>query len=278
MSDSPPAIAVFWAKDLTKQAGYRELWSDDCAPPNERNQTVGLPAGGAASPMGYWIYPADSDAPVPPQMLVVRVHARSEPGLAATKLHRAGSPPRLAGTVSLRIPAMKDGEITLVVGIEEAQVFASQAAWEAASEAILLAIAQYWRFCQMEQEFQHLGKLARAARNDAVMPNLGTWWHHRQIVACDREVRNLVEDWVHFEGLLSDPARYCSSEAAIETYCGLSQGLGLEGWAQRLDDSIEVVAESWEMITEKLLHYKLFVWGLILELVIIGLLAGMLLK
>ncbi len=77
---------------------------------------------------------------------------------------------------------------------------------------------------------------------------------------------------------MSDPARYCSSETAIDVYYDLSQGLALEGWARRLDNSIEVVAKTWEMIIEQLLHYKLYVWGLILELVIISLLSGTFLR
>ncbi len=97
------------------------------------------------------------------------------------------------------------------------------------SEAILLAVTQYWRFYWIEHELERLGALARDARRHAVMPTLATWRRERQFAAWDRQVRDLVDDWVHFEGLLFDPSRYCSSQVVIEEYRDLSEKLGLGG-------------------------------------------------
>ncbi len=225
--------------------------------------------------MGYWLYPADGATQIPPGLPVVRVHARSEPLIATSMPGPARPTTRPARTVSLRARAVKDGEISLIVGTDEAHVFATSMAWEAMSEAILLAVTQFWRFHSVERELERLGALARNARRHAVMPSLATWRQGRQLAAWDRQVRDLVYDWVQFAGPLYDPSRYCSSEVVLEEYLSLSETLGLEGWAERLDDLVDVVAESWETITEKLLHYKLFVWGLILELIVIGLIAGL---
>ena len=274
MSDRVPATVV-WAMDLTTQPGYRDLWFPGGATSSEQTSPAGLPGSGVASPMGYWLYTRDGVKEIPRGLLVVRVHTRSDPLIATATPGRARHTTRPARTVSLRARAIKDSEILLIVGTEEAHVFATRIAWDAMSEAILLAVTQYWRFHCVELELERLGALARDAGRHAVMPNLATWRQGRQLAAWDRQVRDLVYDWVHFAGPLSDPSQYCSSEIVLEEYHDLSEGLGLEGWAERLDDLVEVVAESWEMITEKLLHYKLFVWGLILELIVIGLIAGL---
>jgi hypothetical protein len=275
LSDSKSATDVLWAIDLTEDPRYRQLWLQLAAMPAEQAAALGLPAGGTASPMGYWFYPADGAGAAPPGILVVRVYicpgeeVHADPHLVAAPLKR------FVVTRSWRAPKGEGNQLTLLMGMAEAHVFATRMAWDAMSEAILLALGQYWRFHRVELELQRLGALARDARRHAVMPTLKTWQRQRQSADCDREIRDLVDDWAHFEGALCDPARYCSSQPVVEDYTRLAEQLGLQGWAERLDDRIEIVEAHWEMATERFLHYKLFIWGLAVEFVIIVLLIAM---
>ena len=179
----------------------------------------------------------------------------------------------MAQTAVLDAPKKQDGSLVLAVGPAGAEVFTSPAAWEALSEPVLLVVAQYFRFQAVDQALARLGEEARRDHAHAAMAGLRTWRQQRRLVANGCEVLDLASDWAHFAGLYSDPARYCTSDRAAEEYATLADALNFEGWCERIDYRLENVQEAYEVIVDKLFHYKLFAWGMALEAAIVVLIS-----
>lgn len=264
------AIATYYARDIALRPEYHELWMSESGIQSDGISNAGLPAGGFASPMGFWFYPATTpEAPGDTYQIVVRERAERTSALNALP-RRTVRGRRLTRTVTYK---GKEGEITLVVGQDSAQVFTSRPAWEQLSEAVFLMVAQYWQYCVIEARLSHLAKLARQDRSHAIMPRMKTWINQKTLLANDRAVQDLLQDWSYFAGMLSDPAHYSTSESTIEAYLDFAEHLDMEGWSERIDDRFEVVEGTYEMVTEKLFHYKMAIWSLVLEIVIIAIIA-----
>jgi hypothetical protein len=245
--------------------------------PNEfEERPLGLPSNGFASPMGFSFTVAnapDTDS----ELLRVSVHSHADqPAVdrAVARL-RKGGPVR---TVHLPSGEPSDSELTLVVGATGAEVFADDTAWAALAEPVLLYVALYARYCAVERQFLKLQAQARHDRHHAVTAGVRSLRAQRRLTQTSLDVRDRVSDWTYFSGPTTEPRRSCTSEEALRACATLDEELDIETWAKGIDELVEDVEQTYDALSDKLFHYRLFLWGASLELVVVGLFAVLLLR
>ena len=266
---------VLHALDLTRPVDGRIVWSPaEIGGPTEMS-TRGLPDPGVMSPMGFW-FSGTGVAGGGTDARTVRVFEPSRSGDARVAGNeRSGG----AGRFSRHVVVDVGGSVvSLTIGPEAARVATSRTAWESMEEALLLAFGQWWRFYDVDEA---LGQLLRQTRRDqrhASMPSLRTLLEGRRLARVDSQIRALLADYAQFADVLYDAGRHCTTPEAAEAYGALSAGLDLDGWSERIDERAAIVATTYEVIVDKLMHYKLFVWGIALEVLIVVLIGLTLLR
>jgi len=200
--------------------------------------------------------------------------------VAATVYGRTsiGQRGRLPQTVTVEVPGRPDEEVTLIVGTEGAWVFATAAGWEATAEAVLLVVAQYARFAAIEEALLDAQAMARRNLRHGVTAAVPTLRKREKLVGAATASWNLLSDWAYFWGPCSDPLRHCSSQESVEVHSQLSSELELEEWAERIESVAEDVGEVYDAITDKLFHYGLFIWGMVVEAIIIALIVALIFR
>jgi hypothetical protein len=209
---------------------------------------------------------------LPENTLYVTVHHGYNPAAIA----RAESQRRRLGMMRTVQASLDDSEVTVIVGATGADIFASEAEWATLSEPVLLVVAQFVRYCLVERRFEALQRQARRDHSHAVRSNLRSLRERKRLECMAHEVRSAVSDWVYWSGPSADPARSCSSESAREVYEQLADELGIEVWSKGISDLVVDVEQTYESLSDKLFHYRQFMLGMVVEFVIIGLIAGLL--
>jgi hypothetical protein len=273
------------AIDLWPDPAHRPLWKSergggDAAAGARPVRPPGAgPCEGYASPMGYWLTPPALPTPLSPGGLTITFHAPGEdagpvPAALGRSPHGPHACARPVQTVRVKSPSAGDGDITLTIGPGGARVTATPAAWKALAEPVLLAACQYWRFAALDAEIARLTELAHGDLDHSNMPGPSTLRAHRRVVEAARDVRALMLDLPHFEGPLTDPFRYASSERSAQVFENLAEKLRLEEWCELIDERAEAIEDAYEALTEKLFEYKNFAWEAVLEGLIILILLG----
>jgi hypothetical protein len=193
----------------------------------------------------------------------------TEPPALATDATAAGGRERPPQTVRIKAGGPAEGELVLTVASRWAQVGASEAAWTALAEPILLAVCQYWRFGVLDAQLDRLAEYAERDIGHAAMAVPASLWQRPRLLENAREVRALLLDLPHFEEPLTDPYPFCTSERSVQTYRQLAEKLHLEAWAEAIDHRVEAVEDVYAAVTEKLCEYRNFAWGATLEVTII---------
>ncbi len=260
--------------DLTRNPRWRgELWPDGM-PGMLGEESTHLSADGFASPMGFrFCVPASPDEPG--NALRVTVHDRSDRSAIARARSRRRTRSTLVRTVSVPAPNPRHGELTLVIGTEGADVFASEAAWEALAEPVLLIIAQYARYGAVEQRLLAMQDQACRDHRHTATAGLRTLRERGRLVRAACDVRDLVSDWTYFAGPVADPRRPCSSQEALEACTALAEALDIDAWAEAIDEIASDVEQTYGTISDRLFEYRLFMWGMVMEVIIIGLIIGL---
>jgi hypothetical protein len=272
-------LKCYHAFDLTADPARRALWRTDLPGVRDAEEAAGegLPRQGVASPMGYWLAPLEpGTAPAQDALALSFAAPGDEGGQHVASLGNSQKPGwgRPIQTVRLKAPGSGDGDLTLTVGPAGARISASPTTWKVLAEPVLLAICQYWRFAAIDAEIGRLTQLARGDMDHSNMPGIGSLRAHGVLVQRARDVRALLLDLPHFEGPLTDPLPYCSSEQAAKAYETLAEKLDLEDWCELIDERAEAVEDAYEALTEKLFEFKNFAWEAVLEgLIIVILLA-----
>ena len=254
--------------DLAGRPDQRSLWrfgGPAEAPPAD------LPRAGWASPLGFWLTPVEERSPRAPGGRLIAFHPPTSPP-SPPPAQGVGRRPTL--TARLKATHTGDGDLILVIGAGFAHVHATAAAWEAAAEPVLLAICLYWRFAEVDAELDRLTALAHGDLGHAAMPGAASLRGGRRLVETAREVRALLVDLPHFEGPLTDPLPYVSSERAAQAFETLAEKLRLEPWCELIDERAEAVEDTYEAVTEKLFEYRNFAVEAALEAVIIVILVA----
>ena len=275
-----PDVADLYARkcisvvDLTADPSYRGLWrSNRPGAARDAGSTPGAPTEpGFASSMGYWLSSPGLPAASSAGGLTITFAAQGEDA-GSPPDHPARPPlgvePRPVQTVRVKSPNSGDGDVMLTVGPGGAHVVSTPAAWKALAEPVLLALCQYWRFSVIDAEIARLTEHAHGDLDHANMPGVSTLRAHRRVVQSARDVRALMLDLPHFEGPLTDPFPFCSSERSAQVYESLAEKLRLEEWCELIDERAEAVEDTYEALTEKLFEYKNFAWEALLEVLIV---------
>jgi hypothetical protein len=221
--------------------------------------------------MGFWLAEvADpADAPDGPTIELILGPPPASATTPDDGFPAGGSRRRPAQTARLKAPNNTDGDLLLILGPRGARIFASPGAWAALAEPVLLAACQYWRFLAVEAQLDRLTEQSRADLPHATMPGVDSLRRARRLAKRGEAVRALIVDLAHFEGPLTDPLPYCSSERAANAYRALAEKLRLEEYCELIDERTEVVEDTYEAATEKLFEYKNFAWEAVLEALII---------
>jgi hypothetical protein len=269
-----PETRCLRAVDLWPDPAYRPLWKGDRPFDDEGAPPAGLPADGSASRMGYWLSPHPGSTPQAPGALTVTFTAHGEgagplPDALARSPHGRHACARPVQTVRVKSPSAGEGDVILAIGPGGARVTTTPAAWKTLSEPVMLAACQYWRFAALDAEIARLTELAHGDLDHSNMPGVGTLKAHRRVVRAARDARALMLDLPHFEGPLTDPFPYCSSERSAQVFENLAEKLRLEEWCELIDERAEAVEDAYEALTEKLFEYKNFAWEAVLETLII---------
>jgi hypothetical protein len=261
-----------YGEDLTSDPLWRhERWTATRARSEGLTESLG---DGFVSPLGFRFRAADPSA-APAEGLRVTLRDESDTAAIALAEKRRRMTSAFVRRVSVSALNPKHGELTLVIGTDGADLFASEVTWDTVTEPVLLLIAQYARFGAHEQQFLSLQEQSRRDHRYATTVGLRTLREHKRLVRTACDVRDLVTDWVFVRSPVGDPARSCSSEDALEIYSALAEELDIEVWGTDLDDIVMDVEQTYETVSEKLFHYRLFAWSMATEVVIVGLIAGL---
>jgi hypothetical protein len=275
-------LTALRAIDLTQRPGARALWSwrTQGFARSAPSPADDLPRPGFASPLGFWLTEVRgivADATVSP--CIIRFESYT-PAAAQTALETRPSAPHAARrpeqTIRLKPPHTDDGELVVKFTPAGVRIITSDAAWQALSEPVLLAIGVYWRFLAIEEALDRLIEQAHADLDHATMPDRRTWTDRRRLVARARSVRDLLLDLPHFQGPVIDPFPYCSTERAAQTFAGLAEKLHLEKWSALIGERALAIEDTYEAATEKLMALKRLVSEAILAVPIVVILLGLL--
>jgi len=259
----PVPMRTLHALDLTTNPAHRGLWRGAGAPtPDAGARAAGLPAEGAASPLGFWLTTEGEGVdPAAPRILF------QAPGPVPLEGPKRGRrPPQ---TVKLRSPIPGDGELTLTLGPDAAQIACTPGAWATLEEPVVLACCQYWRFLAIDAEIDRLTESAKLDLRHATMPGLRTLRDGGRLTVDAHAVRVLMLDLPYFEGTLTDPYPYCTTERAAVAFEALAEKLRLEEWCELIDERAEAIEDAYESASEKLFEFKNFAWEAALEIGII---------
>jgi hypothetical protein len=270
-------MSILRARDLTVLRGADPLWRrrsstavEEACEPYELVAKHGLPRGGSASPMGFWIAPAEDWASPPPYRLEVAstprpgamIHAgNGVPGVAEGRCLRAVV---AAGRRSGASPEEASG-LALEVAGRSARIVFDEAAWPEAREAGLLAVATAWRLEAIDGALDRLTDHARPMLGRRGRPS----WP-----ALHRDAHALILDLPEFEGPLTDPASFVRTREAARVYRRLCRRLGLLAWRDRIDERVEVLEGLLATHAARREHRQAIALQVALEVLIIALLAA----
>ncbi|MDB5349777.1 MAG: hypothetical protein JWN86_1024 [Planctomycetota bacterium] len=260
------------ARDMTASPEMRPVWRRRRSAQAEAMLNPAR-APGWPSPMGFWLEDlADRSSTIPAGSHQIQI---LPPGTETTAGHEIAGTPR-TGRIGRPVQTVRmkgmDGELVLTIGDQTAQVVASPATWNVLSEPVLLAICQYWRFQALDTEIDRLTVEAEGDLNHAAMAVPASLWDRKRLLAHARSVRALLLDLPHFEGPITDPLPYLSTERAVASYRLLVEKLHLDEWCEAIDDRAEAVEDAYASVTEKLNEFRNFAVGSTLEIAIIAIL------
>ena len=260
--------------DLVPDAIHRPLWRSDRAATLDAASLLGLPGPGYRSPMGFWLTSSETLADSSRTITFAARGEESSPPPASLRLSPEGTQSRPIQAVRIKAINASDGDVLLTIGPGGARIVATPAAWKTMAEPILLAACQYWRFSAIDAELDRLTEQAKGNLGHATMPGIASLMASRHLARSAEAVRVLLLDIPHFEGPLTDPYHYCSTERSAQTFESLAEKLHLEEWCELIDEHCEAVEDTYEAVTEKLFEYKNFAWEAVLETSIIIILLG----
>jgi hypothetical protein len=221
--------------------------------------------------MGYWLAPIENTNASGAE-LTIRFRAPGD-SIAGkpegSEIAEARPRTRPARTVRVKSPNSGEGDLHLTVAADGVVITGADSAWRTLEEPVLLAVCQYWRFTAVDRELDRLTELAARDIGHATLPSLASYKARKSLGEIAQSVRALLVDLPHFEGPLTDPYAYCSSERSADVYESLAKKLGLEEWCELLDERAEAVEDTYEAVTEKLFEYKNFLGEAFLEIIIV---------
>jgi hypothetical protein len=260
------------AVDITGNPELRGLWIPGYEVYADRVVRAGLAPAGVASPLGYWLVAHEGNVSAPADgMRLVRTAPGEELAESTPASPAEGQAGRRFRTQTIRIKARgpEQGEVVLTVGPGSAHVSATESAWTALAEPIILVVCQIWRFQAIDADLDRLTRDALENLDYANAPGLGSLPQSRRLTDLGWKTRAAIVDLTYFQKPLTDPSAYFDARRSARTYRLLADRFGLDEWCESIDHRAEVVEGTFETITEKLYHLKSHVHDVVLEVVIV---------
>jgi hypothetical protein len=268
-----PSRRVLWRPDRSGQALAEARPQPEAANAGaSTGEQLQLPEHGYASPMGYWLASPALPSTLSPGGLTITFTSPGDeiaPAPASLARSPGGGCSRPVQNVRVKSPNSGDGDVMITIGPGGARITSTPGAWKVLAEPVVLGICQYWRFAAIDAELARLTEQAHGDLDHSNMPGLATLRARRRVVKSARDARALLLDMPYFQGPLSDPFPYITSERSAAIYESLAEKLRLEEWSELLDDRAEAVEDAYEALTEKLFEFKNFAWEAVLEALII---------
>ncbi|MHC5541878.1 hypothetical protein ACYOEI_26970 [Singulisphaera rosea] len=231
----------------------------------------GLPRPGFASALGFWFTTAHPLSPEPVVAFAIDFAPTQESFKnRSTPVLETLLPQRPEQTVRLKSPSPEVGELLLKVSAAGALISASDSAWAAQGEAVLLALGVYWRFLAIDRELDRLTEQARDDLRHAVMPGLRTLQVRRQLVDNAAAIRRLHLNLPHYAGPLTDSLSFSSTVGSAQTFEVLAEKLRLDAWCERIDERAEAVEASYESMVDRLLGFQSLVGEVLIIIILLG--------
>jgi hypothetical protein len=166
------------------------------------------------------------------------------------------------------------GPLILEIDSRTARIGVEAGAWSSGTEAVLIVVAQFWRFLAIDHLLDELTDWARADLNNTngELRSLIHWRRSRALRARQRLLQALILDLPDFEGVLTNPRGYLATGRAVRLFRSLAAQLGLDRRRRVIDERIEVVEAVFDSLTESLNHYQALASQIVLELVIVAVL------
>ena len=113
----------------------------------------------------------------------------------------------------------KNTHFSLAITPSHAHIAIDSKNWEKASEAILIIITQCWRFYIIERGAQSslFNNRKKISTGPLLLP-CATGSTEKRFASHDLQLRQLIQDIPHFEGLSVDPYRHCKDEQSTQLY------------------------------------------------------------
>jgi hypothetical protein len=163
--------------------------------------------------------------------------------------------------------------LSLEIDSNIARIGVDAATWEKFGEAVLFAVAQYWRFAAINRALDELTDWAHddLERSIGFIRLLGRPRAHA-LGARRRTLQRLILDLPGYEGALTNPRGYLASKRAVVLYRRLCVRLGLNHQRREIDERIEVVESIFDSLMEAFYHSQSLAFQIVLELAIVALL------
>lgn len=245
--------AIDLAESPTDAPRWRQLRLATAAPVD------GLPAGCFLTPAGF----AFTEGPGGPEANAPRVEILPSDELR-TRL-RAGSVLSAPGPEQRKLPIVAlhpegprsatpvpVGGLVLEVGLRSARVGVDERAWDSIAGPVLLAVAQCWRFREIDRRVDELSNWARDVCAQGRPSVFGRW--RARVPDRTGDFQRLLLDLPGAEGPLTDPRGFFPSRRAARLYRELARGLGLYRWRALIDERIEVLEAAVAELSEQRRH------------------------
>jgi hypothetical protein len=163
--------------------------------------------------------------------------------------------------------------VDLEIDSNVARVGVDAATWPSASDAVLLVVAQFWRFGQIDRTLNELSDWARQdlGRTTGFKAMIGRR-RARELRARRRLLQELILDLPDFEGALTNPRGHLPAGVPVRLYRALVSRLGIDRWRREIDERVEVVEATFDSLAESLDHHQSLAIQIVLELVIVAVL------
>jgi hypothetical protein len=282
-------MQTLYARDLNELPAAAFLWRPQRTSATrtaDADVLPSLPRDGFASPLGFWFAPAESwtqgAAPLRVEVVgtdqLVRDREQSGAGVTAP----VDAVERKQAHIELRAgrghkedaSSFTPSTLSLEIDACSARIHVASSAWPGIAPAVLVAVAQFWRFRAIERT---LGELTDSAHRElqetrGVGAFLSRWQRLREIRKHHQDLQSLILDLPLFEGPLTDPRAYLPPGRSLRIYRSLSAQLGLARRRRLIDERIECMEAVFDSLAASADHSQALFVQVVLELTIVAVL------
>jgi hypothetical protein len=177
----------------------------------------------------------------------------------------------------IRVGRARSGQSTIPLFLEidshVARISVDVDTWSRVGETVLFAVAQFWRFAEVNRALDDLSDWSRQdLERNCNLRSVIRPGRSRELRARRRELQALILDLPDFEGPLANPRGHLASGSAVRLYRKLCVWLGLNRFRHEIDERIEVVESIFDSLAASLEHFQSLAFQIALELIIVAVL------